>query len=259
MRQIRAVIADDERPARAFLAGLLNDCEDVEVVGEASSGSETVELIERTRPDLAFLDLQMPEGDGFSVVRMIRKDRLPLVAFVTAYDEHAIRAFELNAIDYLVKPVAPARLRDTIARAHERLVYPEAVRDHAAHVKAVARTLSNPREPQFLQRIPVRGPEDITMVPVARLVSVVADGPLLHLVTAGGERHTITYRLKDLQARLDPAQFIRISRSALVNVDAIHRATALPGGLFMLTLRDGQRMPVSRIQSRVLRETLLKL
>jgi two-component system LytT family response regulator len=105
----------------------------------------------------------------------------------------------------------------------------------------------------------VRGPDDIVMVAVGRVLSIVADGALLHLVTVGGERHTITYRLKDLHARLDPAQFVRVSRSAVVNVDAIHRVTSLPGGLFSLTLKDGQKLSVSRIQSRVLRETLLKL
>jgi CheY-like chemotaxis protein len=122
---LRVVVVDDERPARHFLLGLLRGAPDVEVVGEAADGHEAVALIERTRPDLAFLDLQMPELDGLGVVRAleraIRRDGLPLVAFVTAYDAYAVRAFEVHAVDYLLKPVDGPRLRRTLERAHERL------------------------------------------------------------------------------------------------------------------------------------------
>jgi diguanylate cyclase (GGDEF)-like protein len=111
---LRVVIADDERPARSFLAALLRSAEDVDLVGEAASGTEAVALIERVRPDLALLDLQMPEVDGLGVVRLLRRDRLPLIAFVTAYDEYAVRAFEINAVDYLLKPIDRSRLREVI-------------------------------------------------------------------------------------------------------------------------------------------------
>src|SRR5579884_70946 len=104
MSRIRIIVADDERPARAFLTNLLRGFEDVEIVGEAANGAEAVELIESARPDLALLDLQMPEVDGLGVVRLVPRDKLPLIAFVTAYDEHAVRAFEMNAVDYLLKP-----------------------------------------------------------------------------------------------------------------------------------------------------------
>src|SRR5918994_7438959 len=116
------MIADDERPARSFLAAMLRAFEDVEIVGEAGNGSEAVELIEREKPDLALLDLQMPELDGLGVVRLLRKDATPLIAFVTAYDEYAIRAFEVNAVDYLLKPVSTERLGQTLERlrAHVR-------------------------------------------------------------------------------------------------------------------------------------------
>jgi two-component system LytT family response regulator len=109
--KLRVVIADDERPARSFLAAMLRNFEDVEIVGEASNGAEAVEIIEREKPDLALLDLQMPELDGLGVVRLLRKSSTPLVGFVTAYDEYAVSAFELNAIDYLLKPVDADRLR----------------------------------------------------------------------------------------------------------------------------------------------------
>src|ERR1041385_158580 len=117
---LRVVVVDDERPARSFLIALLRSFEDVAVVGEAASGKEAVTVIEREKPDLAFLDWQMPELDGMGVVRHLRKQTMPLIAFVTAYDEYAVRAFEGSAVDYLLKPVDKSRLRETlkIGRAH---------------------------------------------------------------------------------------------------------------------------------------------
>src|SRR2546426_9567481 len=119
--KLRVVIADDERPARSFLSSILRKFDDVDIVGEASNGMEAVESIESKRPDLAFLDLQMPELDGLGVVRLLRKNRTPLIAFVTAHDEHAVRAFEVNAVDYILKPVDSARLSQTIDRVKEWL------------------------------------------------------------------------------------------------------------------------------------------
>jgi two-component system, LytTR family, response regulator len=260
--RLRVVIADDERPARAFLAALLRSCDDVDLTGEAAGGAEAVKLIEAQRPDLAFLDLQMPEVDGLSVVRLIKKPLLPLVAFVTAYDEYAVRAFELNAIDYLLKPVEPVRLRRTLQRAHERLersdVPPtESDRWRAAAYMLVPAAAGAPAE--YLRRIPVRDREDILIIPVEQIASIVADGELLHLTAAGGRRHTINYRLKDLEARLDPSQFVRLSRGSLVNVDMLERVSPMPGGTYVVTLKNKQQLAVSRQRARALREHLLKL
>src|SRR5438876_3035977 len=119
--KLRVVIADDERPARSFLAAMLRTFDDVTIVGEAENGLEAITLIERLQPDLALLDLQMPEIEGIEVVRLLKKEKRPIVAFITAYDEYAVRAFEVNAIDYLLKPVEPARLRETLNRVQERL------------------------------------------------------------------------------------------------------------------------------------------
>ncbi|MGQ0643810.1 MAG: LytR/AlgR family response regulator transcription factor [Gemmatimonadaceae bacterium] len=257
--RLRLVIADDERPARAFLAGLLRAWPDVELVGEATSGTEAVEMIERVRPDLALLDLQMPELDGLGVVRMLRKDKLPLIAFVTAHDEHAIRAFELNAIDYLLKPVTPARLRTTLNRAQERLEHADFRPAEVERLKAVAEEVSAAAQSGFLRRIPVRRRDDIVIVPVDRIAAVVADGELLHLTTVNNERHTITYRLKDLEARLDPAHFVRLSRGALANVEMIQRISPMPGGTFVVTLKNNVQLSVSRLRARALRDELLKL
>jgi two-component system LytT family response regulator len=217
-----------------------------------------VELIEQTRPDLALLDLQMPELDGFGVIRAVRKDALPLVAFVTAHDDHAIRAFELNAIDYLLKPVVPARLRTTLTRAHERLERADFRPAEVARLKAVAEEVVAPAT-GYLRRIPVRRRDDIVIVAVDRIAAVVADGELLHITTVNNERHTITYRLKDLEARLDPGHFVRLSRGAIANVEMIQRVSPMPAGTFVVTLKNSLQLPVSRLRARILRDELLKL
>src|SRR6185312_4336163 len=132
--RLRVVVADDERPARSFLLSLLRAFDDVAVVGEAASGREAVAVIEKEKPDLALLDWQMPELDGIGVVRILKQKNMPLIAFVTAYDEYAVRAFEVNAVDYLLKPVDKARLRDTLNRAQERMEHAEIVAEQATRI-----------------------------------------------------------------------------------------------------------------------------
>ena len=257
--RLRVVIADDERPARAFLAALLRSFDDVVVVGEATTGKEAVETIERERPDLALLDLQMPELDGIGVVRMLKKTAMPLIAFVTAYDEYAVRAFEVNAVDYLLKPVEKSRLRDAINRAHERIEHAEIVAEQSVRVGAALAAYESSTSATRLERIPVRKRDEIIIVPVAQIASIVAEGELLHLTTIRSERHSITYRLKDLEARLDPAQFVRLGRGTLANIECIVKVNVMPGGTHMALLSNGQKLQVSRLQSRVIRERLLKL
>ena len=257
--RLRVVIADDERPARSFLAALLRTFDDVVIVAEVGSGKEAVAAIERERPDMAFLDLQMPEIDGISVVRMLKKQAMPLIAFVTAYDEYAVRAFEVNAVDYLLKPVDKGRLREAISRAQERIEHAEIVAEQGVRVdQAIAEYESSGRQP-YLERIPIRRRDEIVIVPVAQIVSIVAEGELLHITTAKSERHMITYRLKDLETRLDPARFIRLGRGTLANVEAITKVNVMPGGTHVALLTNGQKLQVSRLQSRILRERLLRL
>ena len=257
--RLRVVVADDERPARSFLVSLLRSFDDVAVVGEAASGKDAVAIIEKERPDLALLDWQMPELDGIGVVRMLKKEAMPLVAFVTAYDEYAVRAFEVNAVDYLLKPVEKARLRETVNRAQERIEHAEIVAEQASHVGAAIEAYETLAKPPYLERIPVRRREDVLIVPVQQIASIVADGELLQITTVQKERHTITYRLKDLEKRLDPSRFIRLGRGTLVNVDLITKVNTMPGGTHVAVLSTGQKLPVSRLQSRVLRERFLKL
>jgi two-component system LytT family response regulator len=256
---LRLVIADDERPARSFLAAMLRGFEDVALVGEAENGAEAVEVIERTKPDLALLDLQMPEVDGLGVIRLLKKNCIPLVAFVTAYDEYATRAFELNAVDYLLKPVEHSRLRETINRAQERLERAELREEAAARLTAAAEDYRTAVYTPFLERIPARHLDEIVIVPVKEVASIVADGELLHLTTARNETYTISYRLKDLEARLNPSHFVRLGRGALANVEMMRRVSPMPGGTYVVTMSNGQQLNVSRSQGRILRDQLLRL
>ena len=257
--RLRVVIADDERPARSFLAALLRSFDDVVIVAEAATGKEAVEVIERERPDLALLDLHMPELDGIGVVRMLKKSTMPLIAFVTAYDEYAVRAFEVNAVDYLLKPVEKVRLREAINRAQERIEHAEIVAEQGSRVGAAVADYESAAHAPPLERIPVRKRDQIIIVPVPQIASIVAEGELLHLTTMKNEQHAITYRLRDLEARLDPAQFVRLGRGTLANVDAIVKINVMPGGTHIALLSNGQKLQVSRLQSRVIRERLLKL
>jgi two-component system LytT family response regulator len=256
---LRVVIADDERPARSFLAAMLRGFDDVKLIGEAANGAEAIELIERERPDLALLDLQMPEIDGLGVVRLLKKSRMPLVAFVTAYDEYAVRAFELNAVDYLLKPVDRARLREALNRAQERLERADLRMESSSRVDAAAASYEVATRPQILERIPIRQKDEIVIVPVKDIASVVAEGEILRLTTERNETYTLSYRLKDLEARLDPARFVRLGRGALANVEMMRRVSSMPGGTYVVTMSNGQQLAVSRIQGRILREHLLKL
>lgn len=259
MNKIRIMIADDERPARLFLKAILQNLDDADIVGEAENGAEAVELIKTLKPDLALLDLQMPEVTGLEVIKLLRKNEMPLIAFVTAYDEFAVRAFEVNAVDYVLKPVEEARLRETLNRVHERLEKNDSREAETRKVRNAVEIYEESTRDEFLQRIPVKKRDDIFLVGVDDVASIVADGELLHISTRNNEKFVINFRLKDLEARLEPRKFIRLSRGALVNVEMIERINPMPGGTFLVTLKNSQEISSSRLQSRVLRERLLKV
>ena len=259
MDTLRVLIADDERPAREYLKRLLAQFGDVELIGEAENGTEALESIKSLKPDLALLDLQMPEMSGIEVVRQLRKTQMPLTAFVTAFDEYAVQAFELNAVDYLLKPVESDRLRETIDRAKERLEQTDWRSAETERITNAAATYDASTCNEPLTRIPVKKREDIYLVPVGDVASIVADGELLHITTAENERFVINFRLKDLEARLDAERFIRLSRSALVNLDHVSRVSPMPGGTYTIVLANGQELASSRVQSKLLRAKFLKI
>lgn len=255
--RLRVVVADDERPARSFLIAIIASFPDVVLVGDAESGLEAVDVIERTKPDLALLDFQMPELNGLQVMRALRRHH-PLVAFVTAFDEHAVQAFQMNAIDYLLKPVEPARVREALNRAIDRLERRE-LSEPRERVRSASVAYDELSRPEYLQRIPVRRRDDVVLVPVEHIVSIVAEGELLHLTTVKNERFTITFRLKDLETRLDPEAYVRLGRGVLARTDCITRVAFLPGGTQIAMMANGQKLPISRIQSRILKSRLLRL
>ncbi len=256
---LRVIVADDERPARQFLVTMLRSFEDVDIVGEAQSGKETIRLIEHTQPDLALLDLQMPEMDGLSIVRSLRHGRIPLVAFVTAFDEHAVGAFEIEALDYLLKPVDRGRLRKTIDRARERLERAALAEQENDEWPVPADRKSPARAEPYIDRFPIRKRDDIYLLPVPHIASVISEGELMHVTTLHKERYTMNYRLKTLEAKLDPRRFLRVGRGALINVEAIRKITPMPGGSYLVTLTNTQQLRVSRSQSRALRDHLLRV
>ena len=256
-RLLRIVLADDERPARRFLINLLRTFADVDVVGEAANGKEAIDLIEAERPDLALLDLHMPEAGGLEVARLLKAGATPSIAFVTAHDDFAVEAFELNAIDYLLKPVERERLARTIERARVRAA--SAPAERATDLSNAAAALASATRSDYLERIPVRRKDQTMILPVRQVSSIVAEGELLHLTTIGSERFLISHRLHALEARLDPKRFVRLSRGTLASLDQIKKVTPLPGGTYQVQMANGETLQVSRIQSRLLRETLLRL
>jgi two-component system, LytTR family, response regulator len=259
MNNLRILIADDERPAREYLKAILRTLEGAELIGEAENGAEAVEKIKDLRPDLALLDLQMPEVSGLEVVKVVPRQMLPLIAFVTAFDQYAIQAFELNAIDYLLKPVEKHRLQMTLARAAERLEHTDWRERESDRLELAADTYSELERAEPIERIPVRKRDDIFLVPVAEIASIVADGELLRITTFENQRFDINFRLKDLETRLDERKFVRLSRGALVNLDAIDRVSPLPGGTYEVFLKNGQEIASSRQQSKLLRGKLFRL
>jgi len=258
MTKLRTIIADDERPARNFLMAILQHFEDVEIVGEAENGAEAFELIKSKKPDLALLDLQMPEMTGLEVVKMLRKNQMPMIAFITAYDEYAIQAFDVNAVDYLLKPIEKARLRETINRVQERLEQQDFQEKEAVNVKKAVEVYEESRN-EFIERIPVKKKDEIVFVNVSEVASIIADAELLHITTYKNEKHVINFRLKDIEAKLPFDKFIRLSRGSLANIEMFEKVSPMPGGTYQVRLKNGQEISSSRIQSRVLRERLLKL
>jgi two-component system LytT family response regulator len=249
---IRVVVADDEPLARERIRTLLAPHRDFELIAECADGEAAVRVLVEAKPELAFLDVQMPELDGFGVIGAIPPPDRPWVVFITAYDEHAVRAFEVNAIDYLLKPVEPKRFEAAIARVRERLAQPPADRDAA--LDAVLAELRKTRG--HTVRLVVRDGSRVSFVRAEDVDWIDASGNYARLHVGGGVR-LLREPLKVLEARLDPERFVRVHRSAIVNLERITSVEPYFHGEYVLTLADGTRLTSSRTHSARLR-TLLK-
>ncbi len=238
---IRVLVVDDEAPARQRLIELLAQDKQVGAVREADGGWAAVRLIREETPDLVFLDVQMPELDGLGVIAAVGPARMPLTVFVTAYAQHAIRAFDANALDYLLKPFSDERLEASLARAKSRL-------DEASlrrFGQDVLRLLPGSATTRYLDRLAVRSAGAIRFVRVGEIDWIGGAGAYVALHVAGRELlHRVS--LGGLAARLDPRQFVRIHRSVLVNIDSVVRLEPGSHGEFELVLRSEERLRVSR-------------
>ncbi|MBX3298056.1 MAG: response regulator transcription factor [Acidobacteria bacterium] len=259
MNRIKTFIADDERPAREFLKTILNEIGMTDLAGEADNGADAVEMIRELKPDLAILDLKMPEMSGLEVVRTLRRPQMPLVIFATAYDDHAVQAFEVNAVDYLLKPVDKNRLAEALRRVAERLEESDWRSVEADKVKRAAAEIEDAVDSEPIERIPVRVRDEIYLIPTNEVASVVADGELLRITTSDNRKYVINHRLKDLELRLNEREFVRLSRGAIASLEQIERISPMPGGTLLVFLKNGQEIQSSRMQSRMIRSRLLKL
>ncbi len=262
---IRVLLVDDERLARRRLADLLAKEADAEVVGEATNGEGAVAEIRELDPDVVFLDVQMPGKTGLDVVREVGPDQMPPTIFVTAYDQYALRAFEVAAVDYLVKPFDDERFRQAFARAR-RMLQLEQVGDMARRLRSVlagdvaasgpsgaagagaasrGSSAAGAGHAGWLERIAVEARGRVTVVPVDRIDYITASGDYATL-HAGGATHVLRERMQNLKDRLDPTAFVRIHRSTIVRVDRIDVLLKAGGGDYSVRLKDGTELSVGR-------------
>ena len=261
--RIRTLVCDDEPDAREGIASMLRTDPDVLVVGDAGSGPEAVVAIGTTAPDLVFLDVQMPGFDGFGVIERIGVDRFPVVVFITAYDEYALRAFEVHALDYLLKPFGDDRFADALARAKSRVRQQQAcaLSQELASLlangddRALSRNSSPHRAPptgesphaarQYIEHIMVRLAGTVTLLRVEDVDWIEADDYYAKL-HVGGRTHLIRETIRQLERKLDPRQFVRVHRSAIVRIDRVQTLHPYFKGSHVLTLTDGTRVTLSR-------------
>ncbi|HKO15300.1 MAG TPA: LytTR family DNA-binding domain-containing protein [Gemmatimonadaceae bacterium] len=249
--KIRVAIADDEELARERMRALLSEHPDIEVVAECADGATALEQIAEQRPDLVFLDVQMPEADGFEVVEALENDATgqqpPAIVFVTAHDDQALRAFEIHALDFLLKPFDQARFEKTLARARRQLSQTRESVD--ARLLALLQDLrGEQRTPRHPERLIVKSGGRVFFLRTDEIDWVEAAGNYvrLHVKT---EAHLLRESMKNMEARLDANLFVRIHRSAIVNIDRVKELEPWFHGEYIVIMRDGTRLTASRVYS----------
>jgi len=239
---LRVLIADDERLARGRLRELLQAEPNVEIVGECTNGRETLQAIERETPHLVLLDVRMPELDGFEVIRALGRNRHPLIVFVTAHDQYALRAFEAHATDYLLKPFDRDRFRDTIRRARE-IAERGTKRNEVQEVLDVIAAIKTPAKP--VERFAVRSGGRVLLVKTDEIEWIQSADNYAEL-HVGGAVHLLRQSLGTLGQQLPAGKFLRISRSLIVNLDQVKELRSRSHGDFLVILRNGTRLSGSR-------------
>lgn len=273
MTALRVLIVDDEPLARQRIADMLATQSGVEIVGEAGDGDAAVEAIHTLSPDLVFLDVQMPRKNGLDVVRSVGVEKMPLTIFVTAYDKHALEAFEVAAADYLVKPFDDDRFEQAFARARRiiELKQVDRLRGQLLSIlqgerggagegererRAEASALSPSHPPaQYLERIPVEMRGKVRVVPTSEVDFIIASGPYAELYS-GDRKYVIRESMQNLEDKLDPNVFIRTHRSVIVRIDLIETLHRGAGGDYDVQLKSGRRLRVSRSRIEALEKKL---
>lgn len=256
--RLRIVIVDDEAPARALLREYLAAHADIEVVGECMNGFEAVKRIGELAPDVVLLDVQMPKLDGFEVLELL--EHPPAVVFVTAYDEYALRAFEVHAVDYVLKPIGRDRLDEALAHVRERVRGAAGAADaggSTAHPLLAPGALAATARPpgQFVERVLVKDGANVHVIPVDRLDWIEAQDDYV-AIRSEGKTHLKSQPLAELAAGLDPERFVRIHRSVVLNVERLARLELYAKDSRVAILKDGKELPVSRAGYARLRELL---
>lgn len=263
--RLRVLIVDDEPLARQRIADALASQADVEIVGESSDGDAAVAAIRTIQPNLVFLDMQMPGKTGLEVVRAVGVDHMPLTIFVTAYDKHALEAFEVAAVDYLVKPFDDDRFEQALGRAR-RIIELKEVDQLRSRLLSVLQGSDGDRaadrDPapasgrgEYLERIPVEMRGKVRVVPVGEIDFIIASGPYAELYS-GDRKYVIRESMQNLEDRLDPAVFIRTHRSVIVRLDLIDTLHKGAGGDYEVQLKSGRRLRVSRSRIEALEKKL---
>ena len=251
--RVRALIADDEPRARQFLEKLLGEHDEVEVVGVASGGADALQLIHSLKPDVAFLDIHMPDLSGLEVARHLKGDEAPVVVFVTAYDRYAVEAFEIAALDYLLKPIRRERLADTVVR----VVTEARSGQRTGRVQALSKALDSPGLRDHLpplKRLPVRHRREVKLLELDE-VPIVFSRDRLVLARSDAKEYLVDYTLQELETRLPEDRFVRVHRGALVNLDAVESYGG-EDGVLVLKLKDGTRVEASERRAAEVRRRL---
>lgn len=246
--KIRALIVDDEPLARQRIRLLARDEPDLELIGECASGRDALVVIPRDPPDLLFLDVQMPEMDGFELLQKLPREHLPAVIFTTAYDQHAVRAFEAHALDYLLKPFKPERFKAAVARAREHLGNRQASTAARGLLDLLAARPNQPAAPaaaKFLARLTIKAVDKVVVLKTADIDSVESAGNYV-AVNVGKESHILRETLGALESQLNPEKFLRISRSAIVNLDRVRELQPMFKGEHVIVLHNGKRLSMTR-------------